>query len=311
MIKETEEVMITEEEAQEVFYLAEETEVEDNDLDYDSSDLVNDSVKMYLSEINEIPLLSAEKEKILAEKIAKGNKEAIQTLVKHNLRLVVSIAKKYRGCGISFLDLVQEGNIGLIKAAEKYDVSRGFRFSTYATWWVRQSISRALAEQSRTIRIPGHVVELLNKIKKVSIPFSQKYHRNPTEEELSDMLSVEKEKIHVALDMSQAISSLDTPIGEDEEDSIGDLIADNSLEDPLAAMMEETNKAIIENVFDSLEKREAQILKMRFGLLGNPMTLEEVGEKFSLSRERVRQLEIKALRKLRNPIRTKMLMEAF
>ena len=311
MIKETEEVMITEEEAQEVFCLDEEAEVEDNELDYDSSDLVNDSVKMYLSEINEIPLLSAEKEKILAEKIAKGNKEAIQTLVKHNLRLVVSIAKKYRGCGISFLDLVQEGNIGLIKAAEKYDVNRGFRFSTYATWWVRQSISRALAEQSRTIRIPGHVVELLNKIKKVSTPFSQKYHRNPTEEELSNMLSVEKEKIHVALDMSQAISSLDTPIGEDEEDSIGDLIADNSLEDPLTAMMEEANKAIIENVFDSLEKREAQILKMRFGLLGNPMTLEEVGEKFSLSRERVRQLEIKALRKLRNPIRTRMLMEAF
>lgn len=299
-------VVISDIEAQEIFD-AEEDFVEE----YDSSELVHDSVKLYLSQINGFPLMSHEMEKTIALEAAAGNEVARAALINHNLRLVVSIAKRYRGCGFSFLDLIQEGNMGLIKAAEKFEVSKGFRFSTYATWWIRQSISRALAEQSRTIRIPGHVVELLAKIKKVSSTYFQKYDKQPTDKELADLLNVDVEKIQIALEMSQATSSLDTPLNDDEEDSIGDLIADDAAESPLANLFAEANKEIINQVLSTLEEREAQIISYRFGLSGTPLTLEETGAKCNLSYERVRQLENKALRKLRNPVRAKMLKEAF
>ena len=311
MNKETNNLIMTAYEAQEVFSLEEDFNESVEELDYDPSDLISDSVKLYLNEINSYPLLDLETEKQLAKQIAAGDKGAKDKMIKHNLRLVVSIAKKYKGCGISFLDLIQEGNIGLIKAVDKYDLNRGFRFSTYATWWFRLSISRALADQSRTIRIPGHVVLLLSKIKKVSTPYFQKYGKNPSETELSDFLNIPVDKIHVALDMSQALTSLDTPIGDDEEDSIGDLIADEAVDNPLTSIFCESSKEIITQVFSTLSPREAEILSLRFGLNeATPKTLEEVGEYLHLSKERVRQLEGKALRKLRHPVRAKMLKEA-
>jgi RNA polymerase primary sigma factor len=279
--------------------------------DMDTSAFVTDGVKLYLKQIGNIPLLSAEEEYALAIRIANGDQSAVTILAEHNLRLVVSIAKKYCGCGMSFLDLIQEGNIGLIKAAEKFDVTRGYKFSTCATWWVRQAISRALADQSRTIRIPENVVELVSKIKRVSGVLFQELGRNPSVEEIAKALSVSVDKIQIAIDMSHAITSLDTPIGDEEEDCIGDLIADDSIESPMAAMIKEANHAIIDSVFSTLGDKEAQILRMRFGFDGGqPKTLEEVGEYYGLTRERIRQLEIKALRKLRNPIRVKMLKEA-
>ena len=312
MVEKNTEIFIDEVEAQELF-AEEELEV-DNDteaaLDYDASDLVNDSVKMYLNAINNKPLLSREQETLLAIRNAKGDKTARQALIEHNLRLVVSVAKRYRGCGISFLDLIQEGNLGLIKATEKFEVSKGYRFSTYATWWIRQSIGRALADQSRTIRIPGHVLELLSKMKKASNLFFEKNFREPTEKELSEILAVDIEKIKVAKDMSQAVTSLDTPIGDDEEDSIGDLIADDA-EPIFTQILGNEKEEALNNVLNTLSEREAEILKMRFGIkIDKPKTLEEVGEILNLSKERIRQLEGKALRKLRHPIRKKILKEA-
>ena len=295
------EIVMTEDEAREVYAIE----------DYDTGVLVTDGVKLYLKQIGNIPLLNFEEEKVLAQRISKGDQIAVQELVEHNLRLVVSIAKKYCGCGMSFLDLIQEGNLGLMKAAEKYDASKGFRFSTYATWWVRQSISRALADQSRTIRIPAHVAELVGKIKKVSGPMTQKLGRTPTEKELAAELNIDIEKIRVALDMSHSITSLDTPVGDDEENCVGDLIADHNIENPITAMIAEANRSIIDAVFSTLNDREAQILRLRFGLEGErAQTLEEVGTHFGVTRERIRQIESKALRKLRNPMRAKMLREA-
>jgi RNA polymerase primary sigma factor len=243
-------LFINELDAQELFAEDEielDTEVEAA-LDYDASDLVNDSVKMYLSSINNKPLLTREQEFVLAQRNAAGDPEAKKALIEHNLRLVVSIAKRYRGCGIAFLDLIQEGNLGLIKATEKFEVSKGYRFSTYATWWIRQNIGRALADQSRTIRIPGHVLELLRKMKKASNSFFEENLREPTEAELSKILNVDIEKIKVAKDMSQAITSLDTPIGEDEEECVY-IVADAlvvSFEARLVieAVVEMANKAI-------------------------------------------------------------------
>lgn len=311
MINETNKnVMVNEVEAQEIFSIEEEIE-NIEELDYDPSDLVNNSVKLYLSEVNAYPLLSLDAEKELAALAAKGNKIAKEKLIKHNLRLVVSIAKKYRGCGISFADLIQEGNLGLIKAVDKYELDKGFRLSTYATWWIRQSISKALGDQSRTIRIPGHVVELLHKIKKVSTPYFQKNGCNPDPAVLAELLNTPLEKIQIALTMSQATTSLDIPVGDEEEDCIGDLIADESNESPLVNIFSDDSRTIIEKVFSTLSIREAEILSLRFGLNNEiPKTLEEVGEHFGLSKERVRQLESKALRKLRNPVRAKMLKEA-
>lgn len=295
------EIILTENDAQEVFA----------DEDWDPSDAVSDSVKLYLNQINSIPLLTLDQEKELVGQVAAGDPQAAQQLVEHNLRLVVSIAKRYRGCGIPFLDLIQEGNMGLMKAVEKFEPARGYRFSTCATWYVRQAISRALGEQSRTIRIPGHVTDLLSKIKKVSIPLTQELGRAPTDEELSEALGVDLEKIRTAMDMSHALTSLDTPVGEDEETSIGDLVADYRTENALNNLIEETNRDIIENVFNTLPTREAEVLKLRFGIgEDQPLTLEEVGQRFGVTRERIRQIEVKAMRKMRHPARMKLLKEA-
>ena len=270
-----------------------------------------DSVSLYLKQISNIPLLTAEEEKELGLKIADGDKKAMDKLVSHNLRLVVSIAKRYRGCGIPLLDLVQEGNIGLMKAAEKFDLNKGCRFNTHATWWVRQTINRSLADKSRTIRIPSNVSELVNKIKKVSAPMIQKLNRFPTPQELSAELGIEIDKIETALDMSQAIASLDVPVSEDEETSMGDLIADPHLENPIKKLTEECNKEIVDSVLSTLTKREADVLRRRFGIeTGEPQTLEEIGQSYGVTRERIRQIETKAMRKMRHPMRIKILKEA-
>lgn len=273
--------------------------------------VIVDTIKAYLNAISNHSRLDFDQEKTLSAKALKGDKEAINTLVECNLLLVVSIAKKYYGCGLPLLDLIQEGNIGLITAAKKYDGSKGFRFSTYATYWIRQAISRALGNNSRTIRIPANMLELLSKVKKMKADFIQNYHRVPTDEEIAEVLKVDLDKIHAVMDLAQTVASLDSPVDDEGETSMGDLIADHSAENPLTNLIKESNSQIIDAVFSTLSEREAEILKMRFGISVNkPMTLEEVGNHYGLSKERIRQLENKAIRKLRNPLRAKMLREA-
>lgn len=285
-------------------------EVEDDEeLDY--SGIVEDSTRFYLKEISKIPLLTFEEEKALAIRIANGDEEAVEEMVLHNLRLVVMVAKKYKGCGLPLLDLIQEGNTGLIEGAKKFDLSKGYRFSTYATWWIRQKIGRALSNQSRNIRIPAHIAELTSKIKRAYGPLTQQLGRTPTEEEVAEYIDSDIDKVRVALDMSQATASLDVPVGEDDDATIGDLQPDNNAVNPYYNLVAEANKEIINSVFDTLGEREANILKLRFGIdTDHPHTLAEVGEIIGVTRERVRQLEVKALIKLRNPVRKKILMEA-
>ena len=296
-----EEVMIMEDEAQEAL-----NEV----YEYDEG-VVLDAVKTYLLSIGNHPRLSFDEEKELSVKALAGDKTAQDRLVECNLKLVIPIAKRYSGCGLPLLDLIQEGNLGLMKAAERYDGSKGFRFSTYATYWIRQAISRALGDQSRTIRIPANMVELLSKVKKKSNELFQELHREPTDEEIAAALNLEVDKVQTLLDIAQATASLDTPVDDDGETSMGDLIADHTAESPYLTLMKEANREIVEAVLDTLSTKESDVLRMRFGIgRAKPMTLEEVGKHYGVTRERIRQVENKAMRKLRNPMRTRMLREA-
>lgn len=296
-----EEIMILENEAQETF---------NEEYSYDDS-YVLDGIKAYLKSIGNHPRLSFEEEKELSVKALNGDEVAINRLVECNLKLVIPIAKRYHGCGLPLLDLIQEGNLGLIKAAEKYDGSKGFRFSTYATYWIRQAISRALGDQSRTIRIPANMVELLSKVKRVSAELTLQLHRDPTDQEIAAALGVELDKVQTVMDLAQATSSLDVAADDDGETCIGDLIADESILTPYQSLVKEANRQIVENVLSTLSTKEADILRMRFGIGSDrAMTLEEVGQHYGVTRERIRQVENKAIRKLRSPLRVRMLKEA-
>lgn len=268
----------------------------------------DDPVRIYLKEIGRVPLLSSNEETELAQKILEGDDDAAQRLVEANLRLVVSIAKRYLGRGMQFLDLIQEGNLGLMKAVEKFDHTKGFKFSTYATWWIRQAITRAIADQARTIRIPVHMGETINKIKKAS---SQLLHENghePTIEEIAEFLGTSVDKIREAIRAAQEPVSLETPIGEEEDSHLGDFIPDDSALTPQDAASQSMLKEQLAAVLSTLTPREEKVIRLRFGLDdGRPRTLEEVGEEFDVTRERIRQIEAKALRKLRHPSRSKKL----
>lgn len=271
---------------------------------------IDDPVKVYLKEIGRVPLLSTAEEIELAERMAQGDIEARKRLSEANLRLVVSIAKRYVGRGMQFLDLIQEGNLGLIKAVEKFDHTKGFKFSTYATWWIRQAITRAIADQARTIRIPVHMVETINKVKKAG---SQLLHQNghdPTAEEIAAELDMPVEKVREILRVAQEPVSLETPIGEEEDSHLGDFIPDNDAPAPADAASHILLKEQLEDVLRTLTPREEKVLKLRFGLEdGRSRTLEEVGKEFNVTRERIRQIEAKALRKLRHPSRSKKLKD--
>ncbi len=274
---------------------------------YDNISL-KDPIKMYLKEIGKISLLTPSKERELARRAQKGDPKAREELITANLRLVVSIAKRYIGRGLSFLDLIQEGNIGLIKAVEKFDWKKGYKFSTYATWWIRQAITRAIADQARTIRVPVHMVETINKVNKVIREHLQESGEYPTVEELGKLTGKTPEKIEEILAASKETVSLESPISGDEESTMGDFIHDESLERPEESAMKMLLREQIDQVLDTLSPREAMVLKMRYGLLdGKTKTLEEVGQFFNVTRERIRQIEVKALRKLRHPSRSKQL----
>lgn len=271
---------------------------------------INDPVRMYLKEIGRIPLLTREEEIDLAQRTEMGDMQAKALLVNSNLRLVVSIAKKYIGRGMTFLDLIQEGNKGLIRAVEKYDWTKGFKFSTYATWWIRQAITRAIADQARTIRIPVHMVETINKMIRISRKLMQDMGREPTPEEIAEKMELTPDKVREIMKISQKTTSLETPIGDDDDSFLGDFIPDESQMSPYDVTSKRLLKENINEVLQALSDREARVLKMRFGLEGQrPMTLEEVGKKFGVTRERIRQIEAKALRKLKHPSRRKKLQD--
>ena len=292
-------------------------EAEDEEEDVSKLDLsipkgisIDDPVRMYLKEIGKIPLLSAEEEIDLAEKMGYGDEIAKKKLVEANLRLVVSIAKRYVGRGMLFLDLIQEGNLGLIKAVEKFDYKKGFKFSTYATWWIRQAITRAIADQARTIRIPVHMVETINKFIRVHRQLLQEYGRDPKPEELAKEMDMPEEKIREIMKIAQEPVSLETPIGEEEDSHLGDFIPDEDAPAPAEAAAYSLLKEQLEDVLCTLNEREQKVLKLRFGLEdGRARTLEEVGKEFDVTRERIRQIEAKALRKLRHPSRSKKLKD--
>lgn len=278
------------------------------DISAATSAMSDDPVKLYLKEIGSYPLLTISEEIELAKKIEVGDAIAKQTLAESNLRLVVSIAKRYVGRGLSFLDLIQEGNLGLIKAVDKFDYTKGYKFSTYATWWIRQAITRSIADQSRTIRIPVHMSEVINKTYRVSRSLLQELGREPTEQELSDAMNLPIEKVREILKVSADPISLDTPIGEEDDSHLGDFIKDDTIVGPEDAAAYSVLQDQISKLLDTLTDREQRVLILRFGLKdGRTRTLEEVGKEFNVTRERIRQIEAKALRKLRHPSRARML----
>ena len=292
-------------------------DAEDADIDIEKIDLsvpdgvsIEDPVRMYLKEIGKVPLLSADEEIELAKRMEVGDQEAKKRLAEANLRLVVSIAKRYVGRGMLFLDLIQEGNLGLIKAVEKFDYRKGYKFSTYATWWIRQAITRAIADQARTIRIPVHMVETINKLIRVSRQLLQTYGREPTPEEIAQEMGLSVDKVREIQKIAQEPVSLETPIGEEEDSHLGDFIPDEDVPAPAEAAAFSMLKEQLVEVLDTLTEREQKVLKLRFGLEdGRARTLEEVGKEFEVTRERIRQIEAKALRKLRHPSRSRKLRD--
>jgi RNA polymerase primary sigma factor len=282
----------------------------DDDLSLPPGIKINDPVRMYLKEIGRVPLLSADDEVDLAKRIEKGDEEAKRRLAEANLRLVVSIAKRYVGRGMLFLDLIQEGNMGLIKAVEKFDHTKGYKFSTYATWWIRQAITRAIADQARTIRIPVHMVETINKLVRITRQLLQELGREPMPEEIAKEMDLSTEKVREIMKIAQEPVSLETPIGEEDDSHLGDFIEDQEALAPADAAAYELLKEQLEDVLDTLTEREENVLRLRFGLDdGRTRTLEEVGKVFGVTRERIRQIEAKALRKLRHPSRSKRLKD--
>ena len=289
--------------------LPKETDAADTVATNDSA-AMDDPVKVYLKEIGRVPLLTPEEEIEYAMRIADNDPVAKKRLAEANLRLVVSIAKRYVGRGMQFLDLIQEGNMGLIKAVDKFDYTKGFKFSTYATWWIRQAITRAIADQARTIRIPVHMVETINKVKKANSQLLHQNGKEPTPEEIADFLDMPAEKVREILRVSQEPVSLETPIGEEEDSHLGDFIPDDDALAPADAASMSLLKEQLDEVLKTLTPREAKVLSLRFGLKdGNPKTLEDVGKEFNVTRERIRQIEAKALRKLRHPSRSKKLKD--
>ena len=288
---------------------------EEEEIDFDAIDLLDgigteDPVRMYLKEIGTVPLLSAEEEEELAKRKAEGDEHAKERLIEANLRLVVSIAKRYTGRGMSFLDLVQEGNLGLIKGVEKFDYPKGFKLSTYATWWIRQSVTRALADQARTIRVPVHMVETINKMSKMQRKLTLELGYEPSVAELAAALDVSEEKVMEIMQIAREPASLETPIGEEDDSSLGDFVADSNVVTPEGNVESVMLREHIDALLGDLKERERQVIVLRFGLEdGHPRTLEEVGKEFNVTRERIRQIEAKALRKLRNPVRSKRIRD--
>jgi len=306
------------EEGVDIFMTIDDRDDEITDLEEELEDLTNlakknvsDPVRMYLKEIGRVPLLTREEEIRLAQRVEAGDEKAKKELADANLRLVVSIAKKYIGRGLTFLDLIQEGNKGLIRAVEKYDWTKGFKFSTYATWWIRQAITRSIADQARTIRIPVHMVETINKLMRTARKLMQEMGREPTPEEIGERMDMEPDKVREILKIAQNTTSLETPVGDSDDDSVlGDFIPDDKQETPYQSASRQMLSENVEEVLKALSDREAKVLRMRFGLSGyEMMTLEEVGKKFGVTRERIRQIEAKALRKLKHPSRRKKLQD--
>ena len=290
-------------------------DAEEEEIDLDAVDLLEgigteDPVRMYLEEIGTVPLLTADEELLLAQRKADGDESAKERLIEANLRLVVSIAKRYTGRGMSFLDLVQEGNLGLIKGVEKFDYTKGYKLSTYATWWIRQSVTRALADQARTIRVPVHMVETINKMSKMQRKLTLELGYEPSVTELAEALDMSEDKVMEIMQIAREPASLETPIGEEDDSNLGDFVADNNVVTPEGNVESVMLREHIDALLGDLKERERQVIVLRFGLEdGHPRTLEEVGREFNVTRERIRQIEAKALRKLRNPVRSKRIRD--